>query len=72
MVEKRGATPFILNLDTKLKVQVNSTLPPIYAKEKRHRHPPKRNLDGLPKPAWVKKVKQPRYRPGVAQTVPGS
>jgi hypothetical protein len=47
MVEKRGVTPLILNHDTKLKLEVNSTLPLLCAKEKSHRYPPNRKLDGL-------------------------
>jgi len=54
MVEKRGVTPLILNLETKLKLQVNSTLPLLCAEEKGHRYPPNRKPDGLPKPAWVR------------------
>jgi hypothetical protein len=51
MVEKRGVTPLILNLEIKLKVQVNFTLPLLCDKEKSHRYPPNRKLDGLQKPA---------------------
>jgi len=42
-----------LNLEIKLKVQVNSTLPLLYAKKKSHWHPPNRKIDRLPKTAWV-------------------
>jgi hypothetical protein len=41
------------NLETKLKIQVTSTLPLLCAKEKSHRYPPNRKLGGLPKPAWA-------------------
>jgi hypothetical protein len=54
-VEKRGVTPLILNLDTKLKLRVNSMhAPAALCYGKSHRRPQNRELDGFPKPEKVK------------------